>query len=355
MADDSGTAEGHLTEDPLGPSLQELSFYTALRRIEHARRNRPRIGRANKLAEETVRLGQLPNLAFQSQAITSYEPAREQKPARLNVSFFGLWGANGPLPLHFTEYAQQRALHGQDRTLIGFANVFHHRMIALLYRAWADAQPTTSHDRPESDPFATFIAALVGIDRSDDGNVLETLDRLSMHMATHFVAGTRHPEGLCKLLSSYLGVPVELEEFVGEWLDVPDEYCWRLGVVGSDPRPGSVGLGARLGREKWERQFKFRLIVGPMARATYESLLPDGSELPTIVELVQRYAGGDISWDLRLVLKTTDMKPTRLGVAGRLGATSYLVSGAGPTTEKRWQDFTFDPTRATERTSARSA
>ncbi len=343
MADDGGTAQGHLSEGQLTADPTELDFYGALRRLEHAYRARPRLGEASRMADEPVRLGQSPGMSFQPRAVTGFQAANEAegRPARMDVSFFGLWGPNGPLPLHLTEYAYQRAHQAHDRTLSGFANVFHHRMLTLLYRAWANGQPTVSHDRPKADRFASFVAALIGVDRGAGGG-LERLDSLAMYMATHFVGSTRHPEGLCKLLADYLEVAVELEEFVGEWLEVPEEYCWRLGSRGTDSRLGSLGLGARLGREKWERQFKFRLVVGPLSRASYERLLPGGEDLAAVMELVRRYAGKEMSWEIRLILKADEMQPTRLGVAGRLGTTAYLVSDSA-SGEKRWQDFTFDP------------
>ncbi|MFT3925134.1 MAG: type VI secretion system baseplate subunit TssG [Myxococcales bacterium] len=284
-----------------------------------------------------------PISAFSARAIASYTKSDDETPARIDVSFLGLWGANGPMPLHLTEYAYQRARHSQDHTLTAFANIFHHRILTLLYRAWANAQPTTSNDRPEADRFAAFIAALTGIDRSTEDGGPSGLDHLSMYVASHFVGTTRHPEGLAKALSVLLDVPVSIEEFVGEWLDVPSEFCWQLAAKNvADTRLGQLGLGTRLGRQKWERQFKFRVVLGPMRRATYERLLPGGADLARVVSVVRRYTGADLSWDLRLILRTSDMQPTRLGVAGRLGTSTYLVRAQNDGT-RHWQDLTFNP------------
>ena len=62
---------------------------------------------------------------------------------------FGLLGPNGPLPLHLTEYARERLRHAGDPTLSRFLDIFHHRFLALFYRAWAQAQPHVNRDRPE--------------------------------------------------------------------------------------------------------------------------------------------------------------------------------------------------------------
>ena len=56
-------------------------------------------------------------------------------------SFFGLFGPDGPLPLHLTEYARDRRRNHRDPTFERFADLFHHRALSLFYRAWANAQP----------------------------------------------------------------------------------------------------------------------------------------------------------------------------------------------------------------------
>jgi type VI secretion system protein ImpH len=54
-----------------------------------------------------------------------------------------------------TEYARERMDHHQDESLTAFADLFHHRLTLLFYRAWADAQPTVSLDRADNKRFRT--------------------------------------------------------------------------------------------------------------------------------------------------------------------------------------------------------
>ncbi len=63
------------------------------------------------------------------------------------VRFFGLFGPNGPLPIHLTEYAHERQLQAKDNTFVEFCNVFHHRLLSLFYRAWAVNQKSVDFDR----------------------------------------------------------------------------------------------------------------------------------------------------------------------------------------------------------------
>ena len=80
---------------------------------------------------------------------------------------FGLFGPNGPLPMHLTEYARERLRHADDPTLGRFLDVFHHRFLALFYRAWAQAQPTVNHDRPPRTGSPSYVGAFVGIGAGD--------------------------------------------------------------------------------------------------------------------------------------------------------------------------------------------
>jgi type VI secretion system protein ImpH len=317
-------------------------FYLTLRRLEILHRDRPRLAEGPRVSEEAVRLGQRPSLGFDASTILAVETRDDGLPPRIDVGFFGVFGPNGPLPLHLTEYAHQRLHHNHDATLVGFLNIFHHRMLTLFYRAWANAQPTVNRDRPETDRFAKFVAAAAGSGNRAKGQPESQIDRFVTHMAGQFTGQTRHPEGLQKVVSTFFDVPVQVEEFLGEMLRVPDQFCWRLT---SKPGPheslGKLGTGTRVGRSVWERQFKFRVVLGPMPRGQYDRLMPRGSDVPLLVTLVQRYAGLDLNWDVRLVLHEPDMQPMRLGVA-ELSRTTYLVRGA-VAREKRWQDFVYEP------------
>ena len=75
---------------------------------------------------------------------------------------FGLFGSGGPLPLHLTVHAMDRRRHAGDETFIDFCDLLQHRLIALYYRAWADARPQVQHDRPGQDRFGLYVGALAG-------------------------------------------------------------------------------------------------------------------------------------------------------------------------------------------------
>src|SRR5882757_8936317 len=131
--------------DELAQAPYEFDFFHLMRRIDALSPDAPRFGRALRPSLEAVRLGQDPELDFAPAAISSLEYSA-QAPPRIGVRFFGLFGPQGPLPLHLTEYARERLRHHADPGFARFADLFHHRLLSLFYRAWAQAQPTVQHD-----------------------------------------------------------------------------------------------------------------------------------------------------------------------------------------------------------------
>lgn len=299
-------------------------FFRALRRIECSRVDRPRIGQAQRLADEVIRLGQEPSLAFAPSSLASLKLGEDDAPARLSVFFLGLFGPNGPLPLHLSEYARDRMRNNSDSSFARFADVFHHRMLSLFYRAWANSQPALSYDRPQDDRFARQLAAVFGQGSPELLNRDSVSDLVRLHHAGLMSLTTRPAEGLLQLVSSYFGLPVEIEEFVGQWIDLPTDTLLELG---SSSTAGRLGESTTIGARIWDCQQKFRIVLGPMARDDYQRLLPGSMARRRLVDLVRGYLGDELDWDLRLILKKEDVPGLKLGGTNRLGWSTWLRSG----------------------------
>src|SRR3954447_9793819 len=109
MAGDPRATPDHVTWlAELQRAPYDFDFHAALRRLESLFRERPRFGQAMRPSDEPVRLGQEPSTTFAPSALKSFTPHTDDGPGRLIVSFFGMFGPRGPLPLHITEYARDR-------------------------------------------------------------------------------------------------------------------------------------------------------------------------------------------------------------------------------------------------------
>ena len=334
-----------------------FDFFQALRRLECAAAAQPRLGESARAKDDPIRLGQEPTMAFAPRTVSSLVPGGDGVPPRMEVFFFGLFGPHGPLPLHLTEYARNRLRQAGDPTFARFADIFHHRLLSLFYRAWANAQPTVNLDRPESDRFADYVGALIGLATPAMRQRDSLPDHFKLHFAGRLASAARHPEGLRAMIAEFFGLPVAIEEFVGRWTEIPESSRCELGgpaaamggklpsgdEAGKNPQPGHsppargtmsgtvypwswsmLGVSSTIGQFVWDCQQTFRIVIGPVSLDDYRRLLPGGKSLPQLVDLVRNYLNDELMWEVRLILRKEEAPPIRLGNSGHLGLAAWL-------------------------------
>jgi type VI secretion system protein ImpH len=300
-----------------------FGFYQAVRRINCQFKDMALTGKAYFPSEDPVRFAQIPYLSFAPATLSALTYNGPGGVPRLSQRFMGLFGPNGPMPTHITEYARQRLNLAHDATLAHFADMFHHRMISFYYRAWAHSQPTVQHDRPGQDRFSEYIAALAGLGMPSFKDTDAMPHASKLHFTGHLSSLPRHAAGLASILISYFKVPVRIVEFVSHWLKIPPRDHLKLGV---DHNTGALGMSTVLGERVWQRQDKFQVCMGPLSLDDYEALLPTGRSFTALVASVRNYLGVELLWETRLLLKVTEKPVTCLGKQGALGWTSWLQS-----------------------------
>ncbi|HEY3853918.1 MAG TPA: type VI secretion system baseplate subunit TssG [Verrucomicrobiae bacterium] len=357
MADSQRHAADSLIQSLRGKKCCRYDFFRFVRLLQAARRDLPAIGCSTTPTDDPIRFGQRPSLAFPPSTLDELvlDEKDPTKPPKLYVNFMGLFGPNGPLPLHLTEFAIRRHLGhpidetsergvigsrmgdaasaaqaqgSKDDSLADFFDVFHHRFISLFFRAWAVAQPTVDLDRDDFQRFLFFLGAFVGESNADPaGPNLDDNDLISRREKAYYVGRlscpVRNAEGLEAILTDYFGIPTEAQEFLGRWFNLPAEDQCQLG------RPGSAWLLGRnvfVGSRTWAVHLGFRLRMGPMVLEDYLSLLPTGRFFPLLQAWVTNYCGIEMYWDVQLVLRANEVPDTVLGRAGKLGWTTWLRS-----------------------------
>ncbi|MDB5894626.1 MAG: type secretion protein [Rhodoferax sp.] len=348
----------------------KFGFTVLMRRFGAAYRQQPRIGLARRPQQEAFRLGQRAALSFapreiaevvlageslRTAASTGDDPSGEstsapsasslalpsqslQPPAQVargrggnnptlpmvRLYGLGMLGPNGPLPLHYTEWVRERTENFNDSTLADFLDVFHHRYLTHMYRAWAQAQAAAGLDRADDETFSRYIAQLTGHDPLEiRDSVLPSHARMAA--STHLGREARNPDGLAQTLGRFFSVPVQLQEFVMHWIRIDTEDQTRLGT----PRTSSMlGVGAMLGEVVADRQNKFRLVLGPLPMAQYLRFTPMGKDLPLLVEWVRGFVGYEFVWEVELRVSHESAPPARLGDTQSLGWSTWL-GGAG--------------------------
>lgn len=314
--------------DPLDPAERiaaephRFGLFQALRLIEAERSDKARLGRVGtRAADEPIRLAQEPSMEFPPTMIAGVDSATDKRPAVLRVFGLGLFGVNGPLPIHLTDHVLERRTRHGDNVFARFADIFHHRALSLFYRAWADSEPTVGHDRPNDDPFAGFIASLVGLGEPSLRDRDALPDGVKLHFSGRLIGQTRDPGGLKAMITTFFEIPAEIREFVVSWMELPSEIRWRLG----DRSGVTLGEGPTIGARVRDAQHRFRIELGPMGLADYERMLPGGAGFARLTAMVRGYVGDEFAWESRLILRAEEVPPFRLGASTRLGWTSWLA------------------------------
>ena len=130
-------------------------------------------------------------------------------------------------------------------------------------------------------------------------------------------------------MRQYYEVPVRIEQHVAQWLVLHDDDRSRLGFSRSRPErrdaaAPQLGVSTTSGSKCRDRQYKFRVALGPLTFARYDDFLPGGRAWSRLREWVQHYAGLDLRWDVELTLAADEVPEPRLGRAVRLGVSAWI-------------------------------
>ena len=308
----------HLDRLIRDPKSHHIFF--AMRVLEAQLADTPRFGESRRPRQDKVRFGQDPDLGFPHSTIADFEQQTANAPAKLSNLFFGFFGPHGPLPLHLTEYARSRKINNNDPTFAAFADMLMHRLMGLLYRAWVRGQPAAAFDRGDNSEIESKIAALGGHLGTHQRRRDSMPDLAKRHYAGLMSAGPKNAEGLVAVVNGFFSVKVELEEFVGDWLNLEPTDRWALGGA------GGLGETTCIGDRVWSNASKFRLRIGPLPLEEYKQFLPGTPALGRLRSIVRNYIGDELDWDVNLVLRGQDVPQAQLGASTQLGLTSWVGS-----------------------------
>lgn len=302
-----------------------FDLFQALRRIEGVHPHLPRLGEAQRPQDEPVRFAQEPALTFAPSAIATVLPPGEGV-ARLVQRVIGHLGPNGALPTHLTEYVRERAMHHADPTMQRFLDMLLHRFGLLFYRAWTRTNPSVMLDRADDASIERWLGALFGggLPTFRDRDALP--DHARFHYAGRLARQVRDADGLRAWIATQFDVPVAVREFQGHWMPLQPDERSRLTRHG---QPG-LGRGAVLGRQVWDVQHKFRIVLGPLTLDQYRTFLPGARGLQELKALVRQYIGFEFAWDVQLLLRAPAVPAWSLGrspASGALGRTSWFNQG----------------------------
>ena len=337
--------------DEMGRDSSRFDFFQAVRLLErHARRGRDgsvAVGEDVPPDREAVRFTSCPSLGFAAAPVQAVKlPSQDttpDAPAQMAVTFMGLTGPAGALPHHYTStvIAQERA---RERSLRGFFDLFHHRLVSLFYRAWEKYRLPVAFERSRCasagiegeavpwvgrDPFTSALLCLAGLGNPGEQGRLSVREEVLVFYAGQFSRRPRSASVLEAVLGECFGVRAKVQQFRGRWLALETSERSRLGKAGGD---GYCALGRSLvlGAKVWDVQSSFRIRLGPLNYQQFCGLLPGSERLRQVGDVARCYVGAELDFDIELELDARERPRSRLGRragAGRLGANVWLSSG----------------------------
>jgi len=294
-------------------AISHVSLFPAVRRLELQLSKDAPVGGDEPAERERVHFSHTPDFTYPAGEIRSLTFAKEGEDvsATLTTTLLGLLGTESTLP----ELLSEDVLLGDDQgALQAFFDVFQHRALSLLYRAWRRYSPVAAFAGDGDEGLSKCLQSLVGVNAfSPYASPRATTPLFALGLSD-----------LSRCEPSYLDTAA-LESILARLFP---ELAAR--VVASDPRlvraenedvtclgerHCTLGVDAAYGDEALDTDGIVRIAVGPVSRALYEELLPGGARYRVLQPLLEEWLAARAKAELEILLPNEEAPALRLGEA----------------------------------------
>jgi type VI secretion system protein ImpH len=290
-----------------------VEFFQAVQLLERLYPDREPVGSFVHPSREVVRFTTYNRIGFPASEIQGMEWP-ENGPPVMSVNFMGLTGPSGVLPYLYTLLITERRW-ARDFAMQDFLDIFHHRMISHFYRARRKYRVASSVESGDH-KVTNYLMDLTGIGTAGLEKRQDVSDNSLLYYAGVLGLQPRSAIAFEHLLQDYFGTAVEVQQFVGAWYDLPlDAQCE---LIYEEDLPRKLGFGAVAGDQVWDHSSKARIRVGPLSLKKYRDFLPGAPAYKALVALARFYSGGQIDFDVQLVLARDQVPEYDLGGDGEL-------------------------------------
>lgn len=295
------------------------SFFQLVRLVERAHPDSAPIGQLGPVARESVRFRNAPDLAFATSDITDVTTVGNR--TFVTTSFLGLTGPTTPLATCYAEDVVRND-DTHDGSLAAFYDVFHHRILALIYRTWSKYRPMAQFRADGKDPFTQRALSLIGVapDSPVAQGSLPSFDQLAL--APILVGRVRSGRALELVLRRvFPGITIAIEPFVDRQVVFDPVERVKLGQSHT-----TLGLDFTIGRAVRDRSGRFRVRVGPVDHETSERFLPGGPDFPRLRGIVDHFTRGVLEAEVEIELDASASPRFCIarGTGARLGVTTRI-------------------------------
>ncbi len=340
MATDDGNPTD-LLERQVGPLLKQahrMQFFQLVGLLERLTGDSVRIGGDGPPSQEALRFRHSPSMGFASGDVAKAEiiqiprdledPKGPKRSAvQLTTTFLGLTGGASPLPLYIAEEVIQEDPDEPVRK--DFLDIFHHRLISILYRSVSRYSPAREHRSDGVDPWLRRMLSLAGMDPTtyvpNCGISPSKLLRLAPLVARRGRGARTLQKALKVVLGDFIGTEalVKVVELSGGWMPLHEDQRCALGRVNN-----ILGRDATLGVKTFDRSGSFKVVVGPLGGNGRTIFAENGEGTHALRACVALVVPEPLDYDIELHIaagatapfKLSALKPSRLGANTRLGS-----------------------------------
>lgn len=307
----------------LADRAPRIPFVTLIEHLERLLAGAAPVGTSGLVRDEAIHFRHDPSLVFHSSDIARMHVGG---PASVDVTstFLGATGAVSPLASFFTEDLL-RSQTQDNPTLGAFYDLFHHRLLALCYRAMRRSRLAWSMHGNGADLVTGRALASVGLWPRREEAALSSLAMLGR--ARILARRPRSRQALeAALALAFPALRVRLVDFFPRRVRLGDEQRLRVGK-----KNHRLGAETRIGRHMVGQSDLVRLEIGPVDRTTFDLLLPGGRENLRLRKVVDDITGGMLDVEAEIELLKGEEPRASLGrrpgatTGARLGRSSLVL------------------------------
>jgi type VI secretion system protein ImpH len=278
----------------LSEQARSIPFFALAKHLLRLLPTPASIGRLGPVAEETVRFVHDIAPIFHPSDVAALRWLRKggRDIAEVRTTFVGLVGAVSPLANYFTEKLLGEEL-SDSHSVRDFYDVFHHRLVSLVYRVHLRATPLAEVRLDGEDGVSRRSIAATGM----AGDARGALSRRDWLGAARLIG--RRPRTRAALEGAIRLALPHLTFEITDFLRADSARARREG-----PRMSKHML-VRRHRQDTEPNYgqhadRVRLVVGPVGAAGLQSLLPSGSDFERLRAAVRATLGGRLDAELEI-------------------------------------------------------
>jgi type VI secretion system protein ImpH len=301
-----------------------FGFFQAVQLLHRLSPNAPLVGELGPPGQEPVRFKHDAQMVFHSgdiERIAVREGPDGVLRAEVTTTFMGLVGTTSPLSVTFSEEVL-RAEAQDETSLLAFYDLFHHRLVSLVFRAWRKYRFYASARSDLNDTFTRRMLSFVGIDAAGaiPQRGIAPFDLLAL--APLLGLNTRSARTLQIVLERmFPGTRITIAQFALRRVQIrEDERC----LVSR--QNNVLNQNFCIGRTVGDRSGRFRVVIGPVDYGMFEALMPGGRQHARVRDVVMQFSPAHLEPELELVLDAAHAPHFQLGSerGGRLGVTTHL-------------------------------